>query len=115
METMPPPPPPPPPHVPPGDPNIIPPTDPKDPILILILAVFLHGIAYFVIGQWQKGLAAVAAWLCTFVIVIITCGLGIAIYLPLHVAVVIDAYMQADLLRKGHSLEQWTFFGNPHR
>ena len=106
-------PPPPPPYVPPADPNIIPPTDPKDPILILILAVFLGGIAYFVIGQWQKGIAAVAAWLTALVIVVVTCGLGILIYMPLIIAIVIDAYMQADLLKKGHSIGQWTFF-NTH-
>lgn len=106
-------PPPPPPYVPPPDPNIIPPTDPKDPILILILAVFLGGIAYFVIGQWQKGIAAVAAWLTALVIVVVTCGLGILIYMPLIIAIVIDAYMQAELLKKGHSIGQWTFF-NAH-
>lgn len=100
----------PPPPLPPVDPNAIPPTDPKDPILILILAVFLGGIAYFVIGQWQKGIAAVAAWLTAITVVIVTCGVGILLYMPLIIAIVVDAYMQADLLKKGHTIGQWTFF-----
>lgn len=103
---------PPPPPLPPVDPDVIPPTDPKDPILILILAFFLGGIAYFVIGQWQKGIAAVAAWLTAITIVVITCGLGMVLYMPLIVAIVVDAYMQADLLKKGYPVGQWTFFGN---
>ena len=111
--SQPPPPPPPLPPMPPADPNVIPPTDPKDPILILILAFFLGGIAYFVIGQWQKGIAAVAAWLTALSIVVITCGVGLVIYLPLMIAIVVDAYMQADLLKKGYSIGQWTFF-NTH-
>jgi hypothetical protein len=105
-------PPPPPSYPPPADPNVIPPTDPKDPILILILAFFLGPVAYFVIGQWQKGIAGVAAWLTAVVIVFITCGLGMVIYMPLIIAIVIDAYMQADLLKKGHSIGQWTFYNN---
>jgi hypothetical protein len=104
-------PPPPPLPPPPVDPNAIPPTDPKDPILILILAVFLGGIAYFVIGQWQKGIAAVAAWLTAIALVVVTCGVGIILYMPLIIAIVVDAYMQADLLKKGRTIGQWTFFG----
>jgi hypothetical protein len=103
--------PPPPQPLPPVDPNAIPPTDPKDPILVLILAVFLAGIAYFVIGQWQKGIAAVAAWLTALALVVVTCGVGLVLYMPLVIAIVVDAYMQADLLKKGHTVGQWTFFG----
>lgn len=105
-------PPQPPPQMPPGDPDVILPTNPQDPILILILGLLLGGVAYFLIGQWQKGVAGVAAWLCAIVIVMITCGLGIVVYLPLIVAIGLDAYMQADALKKGHPVGQWTFFNN---
>jgi hypothetical protein len=94
------------------DPNVIPPTAAKDPVLVLVLALFLGGIAYFVIGQWQKGLAGVAAWLCALALTFITCGVGIVFYLPLVVAIVIDAYLQAKCLTDGHPIGQWTFFSS---
>ena len=102
-------PPPPPPAAHP-DPNIIPPDGAKDPVLILLLALFLGAIAYFVLGQWQKGLAGVVAWLCGLAFAIVTCGIGIVVYIPLAITFVVDAYMQADLLKKGHPIGQWTFF-----
>ncbi len=103
--------------VPPGqtpaggaDENVIRPTNAKDPILALILAFFLGGISYFVLGQWQKGIAAVAVWLCGLVFAIVTCGIGSILFLPLSITIVIDAYMQAKCLRDGHAIRQWTFF-----
>ena len=102
---------PPPPSVTPSkDPNIIEPASAKDPVLILILALFFGGIAYFPLGQWQKGIAAVAVWLCAIVFVFITCGIGAFLYMPLVVAMIIDAYMQAQLLKQGTPIRQWTFF-----
>jgi hypothetical protein len=94
------------------DPNIIQPTDAKDPVLILIVAFFLGGIAYFLMGQWQKGLAALGAWVVAIVVAVVTCGLGVVLFFPLAVAIVVDAYMQAKLLKDGHPVGQWTFFGN---
>jgi hypothetical protein len=99
------------PSEPPRD-KVIPPTEAKDPVLVLVVALFLGGIAYFLIGQTQKGIAAVAAWLAAIVLAIVTCGVGIVIYLPLVVAIVVDAYMQAKALKDGHPIGQWTFFGN---
>jgi hypothetical protein len=65
------------PPLPSQDPTVIPPSQSKDPILLLILALFLGGIAYFVLGQWQKGLAAVALWFAGVVFAVLTCGIGI--------------------------------------
>jgi hypothetical protein len=92
--------------------DIIPPDNAKDPILILILALFLGGIAYFVIGQWQKALVAIALWICGFVFVVMTCGIGSVLFFPVAIAIVVDAYMQADALKSGHPIGQWTFFGS---
>ena len=94
------------------DPNVIPPSQAKDPVLVLVVALFLGGVAYFIIGQWQKGVAAVAVWLCALVLVFVTCGVGILLYLPLLVAIAFDAYMQAKALQAGHPIGQWTFFAN---
>ena len=97
---------------PPHDPNLIHPSQSKDPILLLILALFLGGIAYFVLGQWQKGLVAVALWFGAFVFAVLTCGIGLFLFFPLAVAVVIDVYLQAKTLRDGRAIGQWTFFDN---
>jgi hypothetical protein len=95
-----------------SDPGVIPPTNAKDPILILILALFLGGIAYFVVGQWQKGLVAIAVWFCGIIFAIITCGIGSLLFFPLAIAIVIDAYMQASILKAGQPIGQWTFFSS---
>ena len=105
-----PPPPPPPPLGSARGPEIIPPSEGKDPVLVLVLALFFNGVAYFLIGQWQKGIAAIALWLCTLALIFFC--VGIFLYIPLVAAVAIDAYMQAQALKDGHSIGQWTFFGN---
>ncbi len=94
----------------PQDPNIILPENAKDPVVILIVALFFGPIGYFVMNQWQKGLAGIAAWVLAIIFSIITCGLGVILYVPMHVVVVIDSYMQSKKLRDGTSIGQWTFF-----
>lgn len=94
------------------DPNVIPPSAAKDPVLILVIAAFLGGVAYFVLGQRQKGVAGVAAWLTALVLTFVTCGLGILLYLPLVAAIAVDAFLQAKALKEGHPIGQWTFFSN---
>ncbi len=95
----------------PPDPNVIHPSQARDPILILIISLFLGGISYFVLGQWQKGLAALALWLAGIVFAILTCGIGVLFFFPIAVAIVIDVYMQAKTLKDGRPIGQWTFFG----
>ncbi len=101
------------PPIPPGQAqDVITPDKGKDPILILVLALFVGPVAYFVFGQWQKGLAGVAAWLAGLALAVVTCGIGGILFLPLAIAIVVDAYMQANLLKEGHTIGQWTFFSN---
>ena len=97
---------------PPTDPNVIQPQGARDPVMILLLAWFLGGVAYFVLGQWQKGIVAVALWLCAIVMIFVTCGVGVVIYVPSIIAMVVDAYLQAKCLKDGHPIGQWTFFGS---
>lgn len=108
----PPPPPPPPPRVSRGPlpPDAIRPEGAQDPVVILILALFLGGVSYFVLGQWQKGLTGVAIWVCGVVLSVLTCGIGSVLMIPVVVLLVIDAYSQARLLKDGHTIGQWTFF-----
>lgn len=96
---------------PPLDPTIIaPPASPVDPILVLVIAFFFWGIAYFVYGQWQKGVGSLLLCLALLVVSIITCGIGAVLFTPLWVLTILDAYMQAKLLKDGSRIRQWTFF-----
>lgn len=95
-----------------ADPNVISPEKAKDPIVILILALFLGGIAYFVLGQWQKGLSAIALWIGGIIFALVTCGVGAMLFFPVAVLIVVDAYMQARILKDGQPIGQWTFFSN---
>lgn len=111
--------PPPPGAPPPGGPPpsgggsdlIAPPATPKDPVLILVLNLIFLCVGYFIYGQWQKGLAAIAIAL---VLTVGTCFMGTPALPLLAIVTAIDGYMQADQLKKGLPLAQWTFFQN-HR
>ena len=94
---------------PPGSGELIhPPTPQKEPVIALILNLFLVCVGYFWYGQWQKGVAALVAAL---VIGIPTCGFGVSI---VAIFTAIDGYLQAQQLQQGHPLAHWTFF-NDHR
>jgi hypothetical protein len=107
--TPPPPPPPgsmpPPPPPPAGTTELVYPSNPpKDPIVTLVLNLVLLCVGYFYIGQWQKGIVAIVS---AFVIGIPTCGLGAG---AVAVAAGIDGMQQAEHLKAGHPVGQWTFF-----
>jgi len=77
-------------------------TGEKNPVVALILNFcFFGAIGYFYIGQWQKGLVALALVLVTG-----TFGLGFVLW----VVAVIDVFMQATELQKGNAISHWTFF-----
>ncbi|MBN1390684.1 MAG: hypothetical protein JXA22_08600 [Candidatus Thermoplasmatota archaeon] len=77
-------------------------TGQKSPVGTLFLNLCLLGcVGYFYIGQWQKGLAALAATL-------ILSGIGVGLIVP--IVACIDGYMQAKLMTEGKALKHWTFF-----
>src|SRR5688572_15449229 len=79
---------------PPASSELIRPSQPaKDPTLILLLNLILVG--YFIVGQWQKGLAAVGTFL---VVTVATCG---TLFFIVPVFAAIDGYMQAQQLQAG--------------
>ena len=86
---------------------IYPPTPQKEPIVALLLNLFLFCVGYFWYGQWQKGVAALVAAL---VIGVPTCGVGAG---AVSIFAAIDGFMQAEQLKQGHPLRHWTFF-NTH-
>lgn len=109
-----PPPPPPPPSTPPsgglgGGELVYPATPPKDPVLVLLLNLFLFGgVGYIIMGQKTKGIVAIIAWL---VVLFPTCGSGSGL---LAIVAAVDGYLQAMQHKAGFPLGQWTFF-NDHR
>lgn len=104
-----PPPPPPPtggsPAAPGGGDIVYPQQPPKDPVLIAILNLVVAGcLGYFMIGQKLKGITAIIAWI---VGAIFTCG---TVSLLVSIVGAIDGYMQAQHLKAGFPLAQWSFF-----
>lgn len=102
--------PPPPPTVPPaggGGDLVYPATPPKDPILVLVLNLLLGGVGYLILGQQQKGIAALIGWFLGFFL----CGIPSGI---IALVAAIDGFIQAQQLQQGHPVGQWTFF-NTHR
>lgn len=90
-----------------GSTLIYPANPPKDPVIVLVLNLLLFGcVGYFIIGQWQKGIAMI---IFDLVIGIPTCGFGIG---AAAIFGAIDGYMQAQQLQAGKPVAQWTFFGN---
>src|SRR4051794_24847073 len=87
---------------------VYPATPPKDPILVLVLNLFvLGGVGYIIIGQKTKGIVAIVCW----VLGLASCGVVSGI---VGIVAAIDGYLQAQALQQGHPVGQWTFF-NDHR
>src|SRR5437764_14414165 len=109
MPTATPPPPPPPAPTPAAGGDIIyPQQPPKDPILILVLNLFVAGcVGYFMIGQKNKGIVAVIA--CVIGLVPPLCGTVSAL---VCIVAAIDGYLQAQQLQQGHPVRQWSFFND---
>jgi hypothetical protein len=108
-----PPPPPPPPTggtpAPAGGGDIVyPQQPPKDPVLIAVLNLIVAGcLGYFMIGQKMKGIVAVIAWCLG----LFSCGIVSGL---VAIVAAIDVYLQAQQLKAGVPVAQWTFF-NDHK
>jgi len=109
-EPPPPPAPPTPPSAPFGGNELVYPTNPpKDPVMILLLNLFVFGgLGSILMGQKTKGIVAIAV---AIVAGIPTCGTAT---LLVGAFGAIDGYLQAQQLKLGHPVGQWTFF-NDHR
>jgi hypothetical protein len=100
---------------------ILPSQPPKEPIAALLFNVFFASVGYFIIGQWQKGIAASIAFILelamAFGIGLVAQGCGVCIVIPLsmafHAVLSADCYLQAKALQLGKPIGQWTFF-NQH-
>jgi hypothetical protein len=108
-----PPPPPPPtggtPVAPGGGGDLVyPQTPPKDPVLIAVLnLIVLGGLGYFMIGQKTKGIVTIVVWCLG----LLSCGIVSGL---VAIVAAIDGYLQAQHLKAGMPVAQWTFF-NDHR
>jgi hypothetical protein len=117
MSTLPPVPPEPPtppvpPHAPAPPPSdvIEPPASPMEPVLVLIAAVFLGPIAYFLYGQWQKALGAIGLYVVLALLNLMLCFALWFVFAPLHAVVIVDSFMQARRLQERRAIRHWTFF-----
>ena len=81
--------------------QIEPSNPPKDPIIALVLSLLLAGGAgQIYLGQVTKGIVLILA-------TVITCGIIGLITVPLGT---IDAYLIAQRLKEGKSVDEWEFF-----
>ena len=100
-----PPPPPAPAGTPAGGDIVYPQQPPKDPVLIAVLNLIVAGcLGYFMIGQKMKGIVAVIAWVLGL---FLTCGTVAGL---VSIVAAIDGYLQAQNLKNGLPLGEWTFF-----
>lgn len=96
---------PPPTDAPSGGDLIYPQQPPKDPTIILILNLLVAGcVGYFMIGQKMKGIVALIIWAVGLPF---TCGTLSGV---VAVVAAIDGYFQAEQLKAGFPVAQWTFF-----
>ena len=97
---------PPPPPAPGGGGDLIyPQQPPKDPTIILVLNLLVAGcVGYFMIGQKMKGIIALIIWVCG---IPFTCGTLSGI---VSIVAALDGYFQAEQLKAGFPVAQWTFF-----
>ena len=96
--------PPPPPTTGGGDDLVYPQQPPKDPVIILVLNLLVAGcVGYFMIGQKTKGIVALVVW----VLGLASCGIVSGI---VGILAAIDGYFQAEQLKAGFPVGQWTFF-----
>jgi hypothetical protein len=92
------------PAAPSGGDIVYPQQPPKDPVLIAILNLIVAGcLGYFMIGQKLKGIVAIIAWIAGLA----TCGVVSGL---VAIAAAIDGYMQAQHLKAGFPVAQWSFF-----
>jgi hypothetical protein len=96
--------PPPPPAPGAGGDLVYPQQPPKDPVIILVLNLLVLGcVGYFMIGQKMKGIAALVIW----VLGLASCGIVSGI---VAILAAVDGYFQAEQLKAGFPVAQWTFF-----
>lgn len=96
--------PPPPPATDGGSDLVYPQQPPKDPIIILVLNLLVAGcVGYFMIGQKTKGIVALVVW----ILGLASCGVVSGI---VGILAAIDGYFQAEALKAGFPVGQWTFF-----
>ena len=108
-------PPPPPPQYTPG--RVYPTNPPRDPIVALLLNIFFFCGGYFFIGQMQKGLVGLVVFLgyvgVAFVGGFVSGGCATCLVLPIGLAMnavtAVDGYLQAQQLKLGHPVGEWTF------
>lgn len=68
------------------------------------------GAGYFIIGQKTKGIVACGVTLCLLIIAVITCGIGIILFVPYVIATIIDAVLLAQRVNRGETIGEWQFF-----
>lgn len=68
------------------------------------------GAGYFVIGQKNKGFAFCGVTLLLLVFAVITCGVGVVLFVPYVIVLIVDAVLLAQRVNRGETIKEWQFF-----
>jgi len=78
--------------------------------IVLLWLIPLWGMPYFYLGQSGKGLLFLLLDLLVVgPLILITCGLGLIVFIPLYLLTLVDALVVTSRIRKG-PVSSWRFF-----
>lgn len=83
---------------------------PADKSVILVILLNGFTLQYFYLGQTMKGVVFLLIDLFVMLpLVFLTCGLGLALYIPYHIVILIDSIMITGRLKR-EAIGPWKFF-----
>lgn len=68
------------------------------------------GVAYFLLGQKSKGILFCVLTFFGAILAVMTCGVGLLIYVPYAVLLIVDAVVLANKANRGERIGEWQFF-----
>jgi hypothetical protein len=91
-----------------------PPTSPTSGPVSVVAAGLLNwlwaGAGYFVIGQQAKAILFCILTLILLSFAILTCGLGVVIFVPYVIITIVDVVLLAQRINRGEKIAEWQFF-----
>jgi len=79
-------------------------------VFLLWLFVPISGVHYFYLGQIGKGAVALLLDLFVFTpLIVLTCGMGLAVYIPWHIVLLIDGLVVTSRIRN-QAISPWRCF-----
>ena len=75
-----------------------------------ILNFFWPGIGTLYLGQKTKGITFSIISLVLLIFVIISCGIGLVVWMPYFIVMIVDAILIGKRVENGEQIGEWQFF-----